>query len=275
MAMQNNVKPKDLTEALRWRSQFDLVPYMGGTDLMVNPDPAARYLFLGDVKELQYFYCDDQGIHIGAGMTFTSLLKEEDCPSLLRLAMQQIASPAIRNKGSIGGNICNASPAGDTLPVLLIYDTELKIIGGTGERSVAMRNFILERKEIDLQADELLVGLTMKPKQFNHLYYHKIGSRRAMSISKIAFAGAASVSEGHLLDIGIGLASMYKTPLRFEDIESHYRGMTIQEFAEQKCEFVKAYEDRLNPIDDMRSTARYRKNVTLRLVRDFVDSLSK
>lgn len=268
-------KPKNLSEALEWRYHQELIPYMGGTDLMIDHHEDRQYLFLGDLEELKYFRVDGQGVHIGAGMTYAALLELNECPKMLRQAMSQIASPAIRNVGTLGGNICNASPAGDSLPVLLLHDSELTLMSRDSERAVKLEDFIVSRKKIDLLDNELLVGMTMKPQSYNHFYYHKIGSRKAMSISKVAFAAAATITGDVMENFGIGLASMYKTPLRFRDIEEEYQAMTIDELIANQSKIVEAYAQRLQPIDDMRSTASYRKNVVLRLIRDFINSIAQ
>lgn len=271
--MKTSFKPSTLKEALKIRNSGPFVPYLGGTDLMVENDLARQYLFLGDLKELQNVYRDEEGLHIGAGMTYTKLLALEDCPPLLKKAIAQIASPAIRNRATIGGNVCNASPAGDTLPVLLIYDAVLTLESVSGPRRVRMEDFILSRKHIDLREDEILTAITLRNCDFNRNYYHKIGSRKAMSISKIALAGAAKIQEEKIGQIAVAFASMYKTPLRFKDIEDQMTGHSLEDLFRMREEIVHAYAERLHPIDDLRSTAVYRKQVALRLIRDFLESL--
>ncbi|MGB4139575.1 MAG: FAD binding domain-containing protein [Saccharofermentanales bacterium] len=271
----NYHKPHSLSEALRMRSDCEVTPYMGGTDIMVERDSEASFLFLGDLPELQQLTRDADGLHLGPGLTFSTLLAHEGCPKLLRESISRIASPAIRNLGTIGGNICNASPAGDTLPVLLLYDTELVLKSLRGERSVSLDAFIVSRKHIDLRSDELLADIVMKPKSYNHFYYEKVGSRRAMSISKIAMAAAADIREGCVADFALSFASMYKTPLRFKDMEQAVKGKSLASLKAMKEEIVHAYDNRLHPISDMRSTATYRKGVSLNLIRDFIDTIVK
>lgn len=275
MIIHERSKPLTLKEALDWRAERRATPYLGGTDLMVDHLPDQDYLFLGDLEELQYIRSDEDGIHIGAGMTFARLLEEDLCPELLKKAASMIASPAIRNRATIGGNICNASPAGDSLPVLLAYDSLVTLESRSGQRVLHLRDFIVDRKKVDLAGDEILVEVSLKPKAYNHIYYHKIGSRKAMSISKMALAAAARIEDGRLEDLAISLASMYKTPLRFPDLEKLLIGLSLSELARAKADVVSQYADRLQPIDDMRSTADYRKKVSLRLIRDFLDSLER
>lgn len=275
MNMHEKSKPLSLEEALKRRAETEAIPYMGGTDLMVDHRPDKAYLFLGSLEELQYIRQDDEFVHIGAGVTYARLLESEVCPPLLKKAVSLIASPAIRNRATLGGNICNASPAGDTLPVLLVYDSLLTLESLSGQRVLPLAEFIVSRKQIDLREGEILTGISLKVKNYNHIYYHKIGSRKAMSISKIALAGAAKVQGGVLEDLALGLASMYKTPLRFPDLEARAIGCPVSQLAQIKAELVEGFADRLHPIDDMRSTAAYRKKVSLRLIRDFLDSLGQ
>ena len=155
----------------------------------------------------------------------------------------------------------------------LLYDTDLVLKSLKGERRVSLDAFIVSRKHIDLRSDELLVDIIMKPKAYNHFYYEKIGSRRAMSISKIAMAAAAEIQKGTVADFAISFASMYKTPLRFKDLEETVKGKSLDSLEAMKQDVVHAYGERLNPISDLRSTADYRKGVSLKLIGDFIDTI--
>ncbi|MDD2363958.1 MAG: FAD binding domain-containing protein [Eubacteriales bacterium] len=273
--MNNKIyKPFNLVEALRMRADFDIVPYAGGTDLMVSSETPS-FLFIGDLQELQDIYYDDKGLHIGPCINYTELLHHYLCPELLQETIRKLAAPAIRNQGTIGGNICNASPAGDTLPVLLLYDTKLVLQSTQRQRTVLLNDFIAGRKQIDLRSDELLVDIILQKKGFNSTYYHKIGSRKAMTISKTAVAAAATIDNDKVVEIGIAFASMYKTPLRFPEIEQGMTGLSLEDLALNRSVFVEQYSKLLLPISDVRSTAEYRKNATLNLVDDFLQNISK
>lgn len=273
--MNNKIfKPFNLSEALQMRADFDIVPYAGGTDLMVSPG-ISSFLFIGDLQELQDIYYDDEGLHIGPCINYTELLHHYLCPELLQATIRKLAAPAIRNQGTIGGNICNASPAGDTLPVLLLYDTKLVLQSTQGQRTVLLRDFIAGRKQIDLRTNELLVDIVLQKKGYNSIYYHKIGSRKAMTISKTAVAAAATIDNDKIVEIGIAFASMYKTPLRFPEIEQGMTGLTREGLSLNRDAFVEQYGMALHPISDVRSTANYRKNATLNLVDDFLHIISK
>ncbi len=119
------------------------------------------------------------------------------------------------------------------------------------------------------------MDIILQKKGFNSTYYHKIGSRKAMTISKTAVAAAATIDNDKVVEIGIAFASMYKTPLRFPEIEQGMTGLSLEDLALNRSVFVEQYSKLLHPISDVRSTAEYRKNATLNLVDDFLQNISK
>lgn len=265
-------RPTSLSEALAWRETERVMPYAGGTDLMIAPG-VIPFLFLGDLPELKQIYEDDSGLHIGPSVTYTELLTNALVPELLQRAAFGVASPAIRNVGTLGGNIGNASPAGDTLPVLLIYDATVTLQSRSQSRTVTLCDFIRDRKQIDLANDELITDICLQRKPYNRVYYHKIGSRKAMTIAKTAVAAAATIAGARIENVGIAFASLAKIPLRLADLESNLIGLSLTELKAKRSDIVQAYAAALKPIDDARSTASYRKNVTLRLIDDFLTTL--
>jgi CO/xanthine dehydrogenase FAD-binding subunit len=192
---------------------------------------------------------------------------------LLCQAASETGGLAIQNRGTVGGNIVNGSPAADAPPALLAYDAELELISARGTRRVWYRDFHTGYKQMDIQPDELLLRIhlgrnTLAFKQ----YYKKVGTRKAQAISKVCFAALARVENGTVDEVRIALGSVAPVPLRCIQTESALRGRKIdsQTIAEAKGEL----EREVTPIDDIRSTRNYRLRVTLNLLQDFLSTLT-
>jgi CO/xanthine dehydrogenase FAD-binding subunit len=132
--MVDSYLPISLKEALEIRAQEAVTPYSGGTDLMINPEENAIYLFLNKIPEMKQIIEDSRYIRIGAGCTFTDIIECNLVPSILKEAALQVAAPAIRNLGTIGGNICNGSPKGDCTLILFATDAILRLVSSNGAR---------------------------------------------------------------------------------------------------------------------------------------------
>jgi CO/xanthine dehydrogenase FAD-binding subunit len=274
--------PNNLGEALEIRAAKKVIPYAGGTELMVKEEAAGDYLFLHRLPELKELSADNGHIRIGSGCTFAELLESDIAPPLLKEAVGGIAAPAIRNLGTIGGNICNASPAGDTLPPLYLYDAAIvlasldpnsntadkKII----ERRLPIADFILGVRKTALKDNEILTAIEIPLSSFTHTAYQKVGARKAQAISKLSFAAAARIENGEIKDFRAAFGAVGITVVRRRDLEKHITG---QKAAAVHPEETRArYEPVLKPIDDQRSSGEYRKQVCLNLLADFLESVS-
>ena len=179
---------------------------------------------------------------------------------------------ATQNRGTIGGNIANASPAADTPPALLVYDADVDLVSVRGVRRVAYDRFHLGYKQMDLAPDELVhVGSAVaRPRRLAVSAWRKVGTRRAQAISKLCFASAIDLSGTAVRDIRIALGSVAPTVVRAAHAEATIRGRTItNETIAASCE---ALARDIAPIDDLRSTARYRLRVARNLVEEFLSS---
>jgi CO/xanthine dehydrogenase FAD-binding subunit len=220
-------------------------------------------------------------LRIGAALSFAELIESPRCPPLLRRAALGIGAPGIRNLGTIGGNICNASPAGDSLPPLYLYDTALVLasLGEGGEllyRRLPIEDFILGVRKTALGDGELLAALEIPAAVFNRQAYEKAGARKAQAISKLSFAAAALVEGGLIRDFRAAFGAAGPRVLRCRDIEDSLRGAeaaALGEGTDLAGEIIGAYGERLRPIDDQRSTAEYRRTVCLRLLGNFLVEL--
>lgn len=263
-------------ELLKTKSNHMLVS--GGTDIMVVRKSAQNIIFINKVPELKEIKVSEDTISIGAGCVYADLLHDERIPEILRTAMSQVAAPAIRSAGTIGGNICNASPAGDTLPVLYalsatIVKASLKEDGTITYAQMPIAEFILGIRKIALASEELVVSIEIDKATYTNTtktYYQKVGARNAQAISKLSFAGLLKVENDKIADIRIAFGSIGITVLRKMELEREIIGLTTKELAEKKREIVAAYATYIKPINDQRSTAEYRKKVCLNLLADFL-----
>lgn len=270
--------PGTFREALEILKEKDVIIYSGGTDLMVRNKNTASLLpkfnkdllYIGNLERLKEVKKSPSAVEIGTACTLSSLLREKEVPEILKEAIRQIASPAIRNMGTIGGNICNASPAGDTLPILYALDAKLKLTSESSSREVNIEDFILGPRKIDLNKDELLESIIIPKLEFNKTYYEKVGARKASAISKLSFVGLAKIEDKKIIDIRIALGSVSATVVRIKDAEKLILGHDLNEIEGKLDEIIKVYSEKVTPINDQRSTAAYRKKVALRLIQYFL-----
>ncbi|MDO9548205.1 MAG: FAD binding domain-containing protein [Candidatus Marinimicrobia bacterium] len=280
--MVDGFRPETLREALKLRKQYDCLPIAGGTDLMVQkargfalkPDFEKPLLFIGHLPELHKIVIEKNQIHIGAGVLLTDLVNSDIIPEIFKEAVCRMASPASRNLASLGGNICNASPAGDTLPYLYAVDAKLVLKSVSSERIVPIGEFITGPKQTDLEHAELLTEIIIPNKLFNVNYYRKVGQRKGMSLTKAAFLGMADVENRKLTDIRIAFGSVAQTVVRSREIETDIIGKSSGEYINAIPTILKQYAPLIRPIDDARSSAIYRKKVSLRLLEDFLMRLN-
>ncbi|MFZ0820974.1 MAG: xanthine dehydrogenase family protein subunit M [Candidatus Acidiferrales bacterium] len=256
-------------------------PFAGGTDLMVLFEAGKLehqdYLNLWHFSELRGIEETPEFIRIGALTTYSKILAHatlrREFPLLCRAAAET-GSAATQNRGTIGGNIANASPAADSPPALLVYDAELELISTAGSRWVAYHGFHSGYKMMDLRPTELIRTIRIPRNKVEwRQHYRKVGARRAQAISKVCFAGAADVDGGQIRDVRIALGSVAPIVLRCTKTEDLLRGRTISPELIQAARDALARE--ISPIDDIRSTARYRSRVAQNLLEDFLVGLGE
>jgi CO/xanthine dehydrogenase FAD-binding subunit len=265
------LQPRDLNEALAMKAERpDAVLLAGGTDLMVELNFDMRrpevIMDLTRVPELVERSRDDGVVRIGAGVSYTDLIADLaiELPGLA-IASRTIGSPQIRNRGTIGGNLGTASPAGDTLPVLLAANAEVEIASAQSARRLALGEFITGPKKNALGPDEIITA-TLVPAATGPQQFSKIGTRNAMVIAVASFA---IVLDPPAERVGTGIGSAGPTPLRAGEAErflSEYiaerdlwekRGPIEERAAARFGELAAASA---KPIDDVRGSARYRRH---------------
>ena len=270
--------PQSLKEALRIRKEEKAIPFAGGTDLMVKrgrlrglaPYFEKPVLFLHRVKELMGVKFEEGRVRIGALSTLSEILENRDIPLILKYAIAEIASPAIRNLATIGGNICNASPAGDTLPPLYVMNARVVLSSFTSEREMKIMDFIKGPGSTDLKEEELLKEIIIPVEFFNIVFYRKVGTRKANSLSKVSFAGVARLDDGIIKDIRISFGAVAPTPLRAPEVEEEIIGKNKVKIIATIPDILEKYARIIRPIDDQRSTARYRKTISLKILEYFL-----
>jgi CO/xanthine dehydrogenase FAD-binding subunit len=256
-------------------------PIAGGTELMVGLGAgrlhAKKLISLWNLEELRFIEATPDAVVIGAGTTFTDIRKHPVIAgefSILSEAASWTGSVANQNRGTLGGNIVNASPAADSPPVLLAYDADLTLISTRGPRTLPYRDFHLAYKETALEPDELLHSITL-PRNLKgyKTYIRKVGPRNAQAISKVAIAALARMNEGRIDDIRIGAASLREYPTRLPATEQFLIGKPITPEIIVAARAVVLTEVR--PIDDIRSTAKYRAAVAANLLEEFLRTLGE
>lgn len=263
--------PVTLAEALSLRKNTTLIPYAGGTDLMVEHRPGADYLFLDRVAELRSITEDENYIRIGAAVTFTEAIESPLVPELMKEALRRIAAPAIRNAGTFGGNLGNGSAKADSVLIAFAADAKLRLLSQDAERIVDVDQFYLGRKKLDLHPDELIAELLLPKTGLERYYYQKVGGRNALSISRISFAGVFAEENGRITNVAAAFGAVSGTVLRYKDLESRLIGRTLEEAKAVKADYLRAYADRM-VLTRGRVSAEYRKAVCMNLLGDFLST---
>lgn len=255
-----------LASGAEWR------PVAGGTDLLVQlsgdlAPPPERVLDIWRVPELRGISLDDGVLVMGALTTYTNIRRSDLCqehlPALVEAAAT-IGAAQIQNRGTIGGNAINASPAGDTLPVLLATDAELVLGSARGERAVAAQDFWPSYRKTACAPDELLLRIRFPLPRGRQVRFRKVGTRRAQAISKVVMAISWREDGGVWRDVRVALGSVAATPIRATETERVLEGAAPRETTADHAAATLAKE--IHPIDDVRSTADYRRVVSARIL---------
>jgi CO/xanthine dehydrogenase FAD-binding subunit len=274
--------PESLDEALALMANEPGTwkPFAGGTDLMVLLEagklPHRNYVNIWPLRELRGIEISNGYVTLGALTTYTEVQTNDvlrrEFPMLCQAA-SETGGLAIQNRGTLGGNIVNASPAADSPPALLAYDAEIEIVSTAGSRWIPYDGFHTGYKQMNLRADEMLARIRLpRPTAEVHHYYRKVGTRKAQAISKVCFAAVAQVVAGHIEHARIALGSVAPVVLRCKQTEEAIRGKDLDETTVRLARETLMRE--IAPIDDVRSTADYRLRVTANLLVDFLVNIT-
>ena len=266
-----DMAPLTLRDALKLRKNPSLKPYSGGTDVMVAGDcNEIDYLFLGNIPEMRQITADDEYIRFGAACTFTEAIENDLTPAILREACLQIAAPAIRNAGSLGGNIANGSAKADSALIFMVTDSVLRLVSEDNERLLPIKDFYQGKGKTALAQDELIVEILMPKKGISNYYYKKVGARNALAISRTSFAGILDVEDGVIKNCATAFGAVIDVIIRFTDIDSMLKGKTLDEARCLKTAYLNAYDQAIQPRRG-RVSIEYRKDICMNLLNDFLE----
>ncbi len=266
-----------LDEALTLRAAHpEAMPLAGGTDVMVFIEAGAidppGFIDLWAARDMAGVDDAEGGLWIGALTTYTDLERDDRlvkaAPALVEAA-RTVGAKQIQNRGTLGGNIANASPAGDTLPVLMALDAEVEVASkARGTRRIPIDTLYTGYRKLAMAPDELITRVflpTPHPADVQH--FRKVGTRLAQAISKVVFGARVRLEDGKVTDARVAFGSVAATPVRCPKVEAALVGRAPDPAAADRL------LDDIAPIDDVRSTADYRRIVAVRTLRSFIASL--
>jgi CO/xanthine dehydrogenase FAD-binding subunit len=270
----------DAVLALLAQAPGEWTPIAGGTELMVQFGAgrlrARKLVNIFGLPELTAITVTDEAIRIGAGVTYTAIRKHAELGATLPLlarAASWTGSIANQNRGTLGGNLVNGSPAADSPPALLAYEASVELISVRGTRTIAYAGFHTGYKKTVLAPDELVLSVVIpRPAEGLRQYLRKVGPRNAMAISKVALAAVATLDGSILRRPRIGLASVSHAPFRCLKTEAALTdaAFTPALIAQARAALV----GEIAPLDDIRSTGKYRAHVAANLLEEFLTQLA-
>lgn len=272
--------PKTLTEALDILHNDSVKIIAGGTDLMVQKrgwaNTAPRFdstMNIIHIEELNYIHEEAESIHIGSTTSLADILNSDLTHPLLKKAIKEIASPAIRNMATIAGNIGNASPAGDTLPILYVLDAKIHIVSKYVNQTLPIADVILGPRKTILKKEDIIKEIILPKTTFTKTAFVKVGGRKADAISKLSLTGAVTTDGDCIKDFRVAFGAVGPTMVRKEHLEQTIIGKSIKDVQHQVDNIMDLYDPFITPIDDQRSNLIYRKKVSLNLLKEFILSL--
>ena len=272
----------NLTEALALLADEPGVwkPFAGGTDLMVLFEAGRlshkKYVNIWNLAELRGIEVSPEHVTLGALTTYREVQAHEvlrqEFPMLCQAA-SETGGLAIQNRGTLGGNVANASPAGDSPPALLVYDAQLELVSAQGSRLVPYNGFHTGYKQMLMRPDELIKSIRLPRERDERWqqYYRKVGTRKAQAISKICFAGLARLDAGEIKDVRLALGSVAPVVVRCSRTENVLKNQKVDAATISAARAELARE--ISPIDDIRSTANYRLQVAMNVLEEFLMKL--
>lgn len=279
--MVNEFIPSNKKEILTYINEHDTYIMAGGTDLMVQHKNWANLpalfnkniVYIFNVKELNYIKEKSNHLHIGTCTPVSEILKHKKCPKSLKEAINIMASPGIRNMATLGGNIVNASPAGDTLPVLYMLNALIKIESLNNERLSAIEEVIRGPRKTSLKTNEMITEIIVPLQSHDKEVFVKVGGRKADAISKVSMAALLDVKDAVITDFRVAFGAVGPVVRRSKELEKKYIGLDLFNFAKSSKNILTEYQKIVTPIDDQRSNKEYRNKVAENLLKEFIDSL--
>lgn len=246
-------------------------PIAGGTDIMVSFAAGklkhTKYLNIWNLDELRGIHVDSDAVTLGALTTYSEVLShpilQKEFPNLVEAA-KETGAIAIQNRGTLGGNIVNASPAADSPPALLVYGAQLELVSKRGTRWVDYDGFHTGYKQMIIRADEVLAKIKIPRVKDPHFHYYvKVGTRKSQAISKVCYAAQAYFNKGQFENVRVAINGVAPTVVRAKTLEALFLGKHVGVL---KADDVRnAVLKDIFAIDDVRSTAAYRTRVVQNL----------
>ena len=277
-------RPRSVDEALDALHQSiagrRLTPLAGGTDLFVYLNAGTfegrRFLDLTRLSELSRIRLGPAGVRIGALATFRAIRTHKVLRGrfpALAAAAAEVGAWQIQSRATLAGNIANASPAGDSLPVLLAHDATVHVRSVRGARAIEFARLYRGYRDLDLAPDELITEIELpEPPKGAVPFFRKVGTRRAQSISKVVFCGLAAQGKGGALEhVRLAYGSVAPVPLRATRAEQALAGRKVSATAAAAAR--KALAEDIAPIDDIRSDREYRMAVAGNVLEQFLRTL--
>ena len=270
-------RPDSLDEILALRRKHGALPFAGGTDLMVARRGGAGVIprfdeavvFVDNCPDLKKIEIREEGVEIGAAATLSALIAHPAVNPALIEVLMEIAAPALRNVATIGGNVCNASPAADTLPFLYAFDASVRLKSVDGERSMPVEEFVTGPGTTRLGGDEIVVSVFVPTWDPDVAHFRKVGTRKANALTKVSFAGYADIRDGVVDRLALSLGAVGPTVVRLREVEDRCRGKGRNELSGLFADLPTLCGRAIHPIDDQRSTALYRRKVAGNLLVGF------
>lgn len=276
--MVKDLIPQSLQEVLEFINENDSKIIAGGTDLMVQRrnwanvpalfDKSLVYIF--NLKELKYIEYKDNKLIIGACAAVSDIVLHPNCPKSLKEAIDIMASPALRNLATIAGNIMNASPAGDTLPILYMLDADVKVQSVSNERIIAVKDVIKGPRKTSLNSNEIITEIIIPVKEYTKEVFKKVGGRKADAISKVSMSAVLDIEDDLVTDFRVAFGAVGPTVVRSVELEEKYINISYDKLIKLLPHMIDDYTQIIKPIDDQRSNKDYRKKVALNLLKDFI-----
>ena len=263
-----------IEEALRMRAEHpEATVLAGGTDVMVFIEGGAlkptSVLNIWGCIGLRSIEQTETGHRIGALSTWTDIANHPGLPPALIECAATVGAAQIQNRGTVGGNIANASPAGDSLPLWLAMDAEFELASTRGTRRVEAADFWTGYRTTAMAKDELLLAVHIAPRDNDSVVYRKVGTRMAQAISKVVLGGRIRTENGIVTEARVALGSVAAVPVRLPSVEAALVGAPVDPGA------ARLVAEDITPIDDIRSTASYRTAVATRIIRSWLESTAQ
>lgn len=280
--MVGHYYPSSLEETLieLKKNRYQIIA--GGTDVLVQyrswseTVPKVKYplMFIHHLSELKFMTENIDYIEIGACVTYKDLLSSPLIPKVLKDTIIEIASPGIRHTATLGGNIANASPAADAVCTLIALDAMVVIKSLDSIRTEKIDDFITGVKKTSLKPDEIIYSVKIPNVMSDYACFYKVGGRQADAISKVSLAAVMNANDGRITKWRMAFGAVGPKVMTNLSIDGLMIGKTIEEIKTTMPAILEQYSTLINPIDDQRSTAKYRKLVAMNLIQKFIDTIS-